>query len=164
MHAYDFVVKDFVIKSGIIWARPCILTVLCHFKKLFYLFICRERGRDGERERDRERNIKVWEIHQSVASHTPSPGYLAHNPGICPDWESSQWPFGSQACTQSTEPHQPRLSATFDFIHSIHDILIHGMFQILISVSCLVGFGDMSYIYNITENVIISSSCFLLLL
>ena len=34
-------------------------------------------------------------------------GDLAHNPGMCPDWESNQQPFGLQACTQSTEPHQP---------------------------------------------------------
>ena len=26
---------------------------------------------------------------------------------MCPDWESNQWPFGSQAGAQSTEPHQP---------------------------------------------------------
>ena len=28
---------------------------------------------------------------------------------MCPDWESSQRPFGSQARAQSTEPHQPVL-------------------------------------------------------
>ena len=32
---------------------------------------------------------------------------LAHNPGMCPDWESNQLPFGLQVGTQSTEPHQP---------------------------------------------------------
>ena len=32
---------------------------------------------------------------------------LAHNPGVCPDWESNRLPFGSQAGTRSTEPHQP---------------------------------------------------------
>ena len=42
-----------------------------------------------------------------VASHVPPTGDLAHNPGMCPDWESNQRPFGSQAGTQSTEPHQP---------------------------------------------------------
>ena len=26
--------------------------------------------------------------------------------GICPDWESNQWPLASQAGSQSTEPHQ----------------------------------------------------------
>ena len=34
---------------------------------------------------------------------------LACNPGMCPDWEFNQGPFGSQVSTQSTEPHQPGL-------------------------------------------------------
>ena len=34
-------------------------------------------------------------------------GDLAHNPGMCPDWESNQQPFDLQAGTQFTEPHQP---------------------------------------------------------
>ena len=32
---------------------------------------------------------------------------LAHNPGMFPDWELNQRPFGSEASTQSTETHQP---------------------------------------------------------
>ena len=39
-------------------------------------------------------------------SHTP-PGDLACNPGMCPDWGLNQWPFGSQASAQFTQPHQP---------------------------------------------------------
>ena len=31
---------------------------------------------------------------------------LARHPGMCPDWESNQQAFGSQASTQSTEPQQ----------------------------------------------------------
>ena len=42
-----------------------------------------------------------------VASHAAPAEDLACNPGMCPDWESNQRPFGSQASTQSTEPHQP---------------------------------------------------------
>ena len=42
-----------------------------------------------------------------AASHVPPTGDLAHNPGMFPDWESNQQPFGSQASTQPTEPHQP---------------------------------------------------------
>ena len=34
---------------------------------------------------------------------------LACNPGMYPDWESNQRPFGLQAGAQSTEPHQPGL-------------------------------------------------------
>ena len=47
-----------------------------------------------------------------VASYVPPTGDQAHNPGMCPDWESNRRPFGLQACTQSTEPHQPGLDAT----------------------------------------------------
>ena len=42
-----------------------------------------------------------------VASLAPPPGGLARNLGMCSDWESNWWPFGSQACAQSTELHQP---------------------------------------------------------
>ena len=41
-------------------------------------------------ESERERNILVPEKHPPVASHTPSAGDLAHNPGVCPGWESNQ--------------------------------------------------------------------------
>ena len=69
------------------------------FKDFIYLFL--ERGREGERE---------GEKHQCVAaSHAPRIGDLAYNPGMCPDWESNQQPFGSQTGTQSTELHQQGL-------------------------------------------------------
>ena len=59
------------------------------FKDFTYLFL--ERGK-----------------HQYVvASHTPPTGDLAHNPGVCPDWELNQQPFGLQTRAQSTEPHRP---------------------------------------------------------
>ena len=41
-------------------------------------------------------------------------GDLAHNPGMCPDWEWNQRPFGSQASTQSTESHQPGLKDNYE--------------------------------------------------
>ena len=34
---------------------------------------------------------------------------LAHNPGMCPEWETNLWPFALQACSQSTELYQPGL-------------------------------------------------------
>ena len=57
-----------------------------------------ERGREGEREEEKHQCV--------VASHTPPTGDLACKPGMCPDWESNQQPFGLQFSTQSTEPHQ----------------------------------------------------------
>ena len=35
-----------------------------------------------------------------VASRMPPTGDLAHNPGMCPAWESNQRPFDSQAGAQ----------------------------------------------------------------
>ena len=71
-------------------------------KKRFYLFIFRERGREGESE---------GEIHQCVVvSHAAPTRDLACNPGMCPDWESNQRPCGSQVGAQPTEPHQPGLT------------------------------------------------------
>ena len=55
----------------------------------------------GEREGEKHQCV--------VASHAPLTGDLASNPGMCPDWEWNQWPFGSETGTQSTEPHQPGL-------------------------------------------------------
>ena len=66
---------------------------------LFIYLFFREKGREGEREGEKHQCM--------VASHMPPTGDLAHNPGMCPDWESNQQPFGSQAHAQSTELHQP---------------------------------------------------------
>ena len=71
--------------------------LLLFLKKRFYLFIFRRGKGGGEAEK-----------HQCVvASHMPPTGGLAGNPGVSPDWESNQGSFGSQARTQSAEPHQP---------------------------------------------------------
>ena len=64
-------------------------TVVFFFFKIF-IYLLLERG-DG-REKDRERNIKCV-----VASPVLPTGDLACNPSTCPDWESNQRPFGSQA-------------------------------------------------------------------
>ena len=56
-------------------------------------------GREGEKEGEKHQCV--------VASHVPPTGDLARNPGMCPDWEPNQQPFGLQAGTQSTELHQP---------------------------------------------------------
>ena len=72
------------------------------FKDVFiFLFIFRQRGRKREREGEKHQCV--------VACHTPPTGGLSHNPGMCPDWESNQWPFASQSGAQSIEAHQPGL-------------------------------------------------------
>ena len=72
-----------------------------YFFLRFYLFIFRQRGSGIERQEEK---------HQLCGcTRAPSNGDLAHIPGMCPDGESNQRPFGSQASTQSTEPHQPEL-------------------------------------------------------
>ena len=65
-----------------------------------YLFIFRGEGR----EKERERNINV-----SLPLTRP---LLGTSPATqaCADWGLNWLPFGSQACTQSTEPHQPGLN------------------------------------------------------
>ena len=77
------------------------------FKKI--LFIFRGRGKEGERE--------VGKYQYVVAFHMPPNVDLAHNPHMCPDWESNQRPFGSQAGIQSTELHQPGQECTFNKEH-----------------------------------------------
>ena len=68
-----------------------------------------------ERRERRQRGAEIsqcWEK-QSVASRMPPTGGPACNPGVGPDQGSNQWPFGSQASTQSTEPHLPGLASHF---------------------------------------------------
>ena len=75
------------------------------FKDFIYLYI--------ERGEGKERNINVWL--PSRPPPTPHPHSHPHpappwGPGpqlsMFPDWELNQQPLGSQAHTQSTEPHQ----------------------------------------------------------
>ena len=50
----------------------------------------------------------MGEKHQCVvASRSSSTGDLAHNPGLCLDWESNRRLLGLQAGAQSREPHEP---------------------------------------------------------
>ena len=84
------------------WFGPCVpYSSSCNpLSPLSYLFIFRERGREGEREGEKHQRV--------VASHMPPTGDLARNPGMCPDWELNWWwPFGSQSGAQSIEPPQP---------------------------------------------------------
>ena len=62
--------------------------ILFIYFKRFYLFMFRERGREGDREGEKHQCV--------VASHVAPTGDLVCNPGMCPDWESNQQPFGLQ--------------------------------------------------------------------
>ena len=61
----------------------------------------RQRGREEERQGGKHQCV--------VASPMPPTRDLSCNPGMCPDWESNQRPFGLQGGAQTTEPHQPGL-------------------------------------------------------
>ena len=79
---------------------------MLHFLKIFFLiYLFLERGREGEREGEKHQCVVVFQA--------PATGDLAHNPGICPDWELNRRPFGSASGAQSTEPHQPGPDVAF---------------------------------------------------
>ena len=56
---------------------PKIGIIYKHKKDFIYLFLQRREGREKEGEKQQ----------CALASHTPPTGDLAHNPGMCPDWE-----------------------------------------------------------------------------
>ena len=97
----------------------CISTVLEWFLSLFfsnlffktlfiYLFVCfLEREEKGRRKRGGETSVC------GCPFHMPLTGDLALNPGMCPEWVLNRWSFGSQANTQSTEPHQSGLGMPY---------------------------------------------------
>ena len=74
-------------KSIFIYLSPFLsLSKINFFKDFIYLFL--QRGKEREIEEEKHQCV--------VASHMSSIGDLAHNPGMCPDWESNWRPFGSQ--------------------------------------------------------------------
>ena len=97
--------------------------IFSFFKK--YLFIFREKGKKGEREGEK----LLCGRHTSIRclSHTPNWGVLAYNPGLCPDWELNQRPFGSQAGIQSTEPYHPGQTYIFFLFGTTHTNLLDAM-------------------------------------
>ena len=56
--------------------------------------------RREEKEKGRETSV----CDRDCTSRTPPTRNLAHNPAVCPEWESNQRRFGSWAGAQSTEP------------------------------------------------------------
>ena len=51
-----------------------------------------------------------------LSRKTPT-GYLAHNLGMCPDWELDWQPFGLQASTQFTEPQLGQMYRNLTVLH-----------------------------------------------
>ena len=80
---------------------------LYFFLRFYLFFVFRERGREEEREGEKHQRVVAF------CAPPPSTGDQACNPGMCPDWELNWQPFGSQACAQSTELHQPGPILTF---------------------------------------------------
>ena len=88
-----------VLPSRPLLNEPFLGGVFFFFKIFLKTYFFREKGREGERE---------GEKHQLVASHMPPTGDLACNPGKCPDWELTPWPFGLWASAQSPDAHWPQ--------------------------------------------------------
>ena len=65
---------------------PLFMISSSQFLKRLYLFIFRERRKEGDREGEKYQYV--------VASYMTPTGDLACNPGMCPDWESNLLPFG----------------------------------------------------------------------
>ena len=86
-----------------IYTSNQIHSTMFFLKDFIYLFF-RERGREGERQR----NINVC-----LPLLCPLLGGTWPAPGTWSDWELNPQPFGSQASAQSTEPHQPGLNNVF---------------------------------------------------
>ena len=76
MQLRDPLIERAVAKEG---AKSGVCDTKTNFLKILFIFL---EGREGKREG--EKHLCV------VASHTPPTGNLAHNPGMCPDWESNQ--------------------------------------------------------------------------
>ena len=71
-------------RVNVIWKHSFRGFYLFLLWKRFYLFILREKGREGHREGEKHRSI-----------------------GLCPDWEVNQQPLISQDDAQPTELHGP---------------------------------------------------------
>ena len=99
----------------------CFLATCVYF--LRFIFI-RERERCGGRETEKH----DW-LH---SAHAPT-GDRARNPGMCPDRESNQQPFGYWTMLQPTEPHWPGLYIFFGYLFRYSAHFLTGLFFKLLS-------------------------------
>ena len=94
----------------------------------FYLFIFREKGRERHREEEKYQFVRETSI--GCLSQAPTRD-MAHNPGMCPDWESNRQLLGLQDGGPPTEPHWSGTSKHFLklFLHVVFfDIIINAIF------------------------------------
>ena len=111
-------------------------------------FIFKERGREGEREGEKHQCV--------VTSHMPPTGDLAQNPGMCPDWESNHWPFGSRVDAQSTEPHQPGLYFGLLISMSIFPPIPHSLdySSFIFFQNCFSSCSSSAFPYELENNLV----------
>ena len=83
-------------RTGTFWDGSVVKTGSFFFR--FYLFVFRQRGKEGEREGEKHQCV--------VASQAPPTGDLVHNPGMCPDRELNPQHFALKTRVQPTGPHQ----------------------------------------------------------
>ena len=87
--------RDFSRVKLILHLWPLDLRMNLHFFGFLKNFIDLFLGRGEGTEKERQRNIHVWEVQRSVASRMPPTEDLARNPGMGPDWETNREPFSS---------------------------------------------------------------------
>ena len=115
-----------------------ILSSIFLFFLRFYLFLERGEGKERGREGSMRKRYMDW-----LPLTRPPTGDLACNLGMCPDWELNWQPFGLQAGTQSTEPHQPGHEQYFKirvhmllFRHHAITHLINSQYSVNITFTC----------------------------
>ena len=89
---------SYIPRSGIAESKGKSIFIF-NFLKRFCLFIFRQKER---RDKERERNINVW-----LPLACPLLGTWPATQACASNWVSNLQPFGSQASTQPTKPHQP---------------------------------------------------------
>ena len=79
-----------------------------------FIYVILERGEGREKEGEKHQRV--------VASRAPPTGDLAHNPGMCPDWESNPLRFGSHRLALNPLSHTSQ--GQTDFSKSIQIVII----------------------------------------
>ena len=92
--------------------------MLIYFLRISFFLSFQREGK----EKERERSLIVW-----LPLTCPLMGTWPATQACALDWDSNQWPFGSQAGTQSTDPHQPGLQMLIFCFSVFVSIFEHGI-------------------------------------